>query len=106
MRIYDTLYFKNGNPKPKGGVEFQVNQAKKMYSELSPETKEFFDIMVNEELMDLDNREGKRPGGFCTSFPSYARPYIFSNFKTVSSTLIPLLLSKEITCFLVMPESI
>ena len=42
MRIYDTLYFKNGNPKPKGGVEFQVNQAKKMYSELSPETKEFF----------------------------------------------------------------
>ena len=41
MRIYDTLYFKNGNPKPKGGVEFQVNQAKKMYSELSAETKNF-----------------------------------------------------------------
>ena len=81
MRIYDTLYFKNGNPKPKGGVEFQVNQAKKMYSELSAETKEFFDIMVNEELMDLDNRAGKSGGGFCTSFPLYERPYIFANFN-------------------------
>ena len=81
MFIYDTLYFKEGNPKPKGGVEFQVNQAKKMYSDLSKETKEFFDIMVNEELMDLENRAGKSGGGFCTSFPSMKRPYIFANFN-------------------------
>ena len=39
------------------------------------------DIMVNEDLMDLVNRDGKRPGGFCTSFPRYSRPYIFSNFN-------------------------
>ena len=81
MYVYDTLYFKDGNPKPKGGVDFQVNQAKKMYGELSFETKEFFDIMVNEELMDLDNRAGKSGGGFCTSFPKYERPYIFANFN-------------------------
>ncbi len=81
MYVYDTLYFKDGNPKPKGGVDFQVNQAKKMYAELSIETKEFFDIMVNEELMDLDNRAGKSGGGFCTSFPKYERPYIFANFN-------------------------
>jgi len=29
MFIYDTLYFREGNPKPKGGVKFQVEQAKK-----------------------------------------------------------------------------
>ena len=81
MFVYDTLYFKEGNPKPKGGVEFQVNQAKVMYSELSKETKEFFDIMINEELMDLENRAGKSGGGFCTSFPSMQRPYIFANFN-------------------------
>ena len=28
MFVYDTLYFKEGNPKPKGGVDFQVAQAK------------------------------------------------------------------------------
>jgi M3 family oligoendopeptidase len=37
--------------------------------------------MVKDDLMDLVNRDGKRPGGFCTSFPKYDRPYIFSNFN-------------------------
>ena len=81
MFIYDTLYFKNGNPKPKGGVDFQVSQAKKMYKELSPETNEFFNIMIDQELMDLDNRSAKSGGGFCTSFPLLERPYIFANFN-------------------------
>ena len=81
MFVYDTLYFKEGNPKPKGGVDFQVQQAKTMYSELSVETKDFFNMMIDEELMDLDNRAGKSGGGFCTSFPSLERPYIFANFN-------------------------
>ena len=81
MFVYDTLYFKEGNPKPKGGLEFQVKQAETMYTELSKETKDFFDMMVNEELMDLENRAGKSGGGFCTSFPSLERPYIFANFN-------------------------
>ncbi len=81
MFVYDTLYFKQGNPKPKGDVNFQVKQAKIMYSELSNETKDFFNMMINEELMDLDNRSGKSGGGFCTSFPSIERPYIFANFN-------------------------
>ena len=81
MFVYDTLYFKEGNPKPKGGVDFQVSQAKKMYSELSKETDDFFNMMINEELMDLDNRAGKSGGGFCKSFPSLERPYIFANFN-------------------------
>jgi M3 family oligoendopeptidase len=42
MFVYDTLYFKEGNPKPKGGVDFQVAQAKIMYNELSKETNDFF----------------------------------------------------------------
>ena len=81
MFIYDTLYFKEGNPKPKGGLDFQVKQAERMYSELSKETKNFFEMMINEELMDLENRAGKSGGGFCTSFPSLERPYIFANFN-------------------------
>ena len=81
MFVYDTLYFKEGNPKPKGGVDFQVAQAKTMYSELSKETNDFFNMMIDEELMDLDNRAGKSGGGFCTSFPSLERPYIFANFN-------------------------
>ena len=79
--FYDGINFKNGDPTPKGTPDQLVAEAKSMYHELSPETGEFFDIMIKEELMDLVNREGKRPGGFCTSFPKYERPYIFSNFN-------------------------
>ena len=81
LYVYDGINFKEGDPKPKGSPEELVKGAQKMYHELSKETGEFFDIMVNEELMDLVNRDGKRPGGFCTSFPKYDRPYIFSNFN-------------------------
>jgi len=81
LYFYDGINFKEGDPKPKGTPDELVEGAQKMYHELSKETGEFFDIMVNEELMDLVNRDGKRPGGFCTSFPKYDRPYIFSNFN-------------------------
>ena len=81
LYFYDGINFKDGDPKPKGTPDELVKSAQEMYHELSPETGEFFDTMVNEELMDLVNRDGKRPGGFCTSFPKYDRPYIFSNFN-------------------------
>ena len=81
LYFYDGINFKDGDPKPKGTPDELVAGAQKMYHELSPETGEFFDIMVNEELMDLVNRDGKMVGGFCTAFPKYNRPYIFSNFN-------------------------
>ena len=46
--------------------------------------------MVEEELLDLVNREGKMPGGFCTSFPSYKRPYVFSNFNATDQDVLVL----------------
>jgi len=81
LYFYDGINFKEGDPKPKGTPDDLVDVAQKMYHELSPETGEFFDIMINEDLMDLVNRDGKMAGGFCTSFPKYDRPYIFSNFN-------------------------
>ena len=74
LYFYDGINFKEGDPKPKGSPEELVKGAQKMYHELSKETGEFFDIMVNEELMDLVNSDGKSPGGCCTSFPKYDRP--------------------------------
>ena len=81
LYFYDGINFKEGDPKPKGSPDHLIKEAQAMYRDLSNETGDFFDMMVEEELMDLVNREGKRPGGFCTSFPKYDRPYIFSNFN-------------------------
>ena len=81
LYYYDGINFKEGDPKPKGTPDEMVVAAQEMYHELSPDAGEFFDLMVDEELLDLVNREGKMPGGFCTGFPAYKRPYIFSNFN-------------------------
>jgi len=39
----------------------------------------YFDIMVRENLLDLENRKNKAPGGFCTGFPAKKQPFIFAN---------------------------
>ena len=35
--------------------------------------------MVREDLLDLENRKNKAPGGYCTDFPASSRPFIFMN---------------------------
>ncbi|MAJ45566.1 MAG: oligoendopeptidase F [Candidatus Marinimicrobia bacterium] len=81
LYYYDGIQYKEGDPKPKENPDKMVDAAKKMYNDLSKETGEFFEMMVDENLLDLVNRDGKMGGGFCTAFPKYERPYIFSNFN-------------------------
>ena len=84
----DTLYYydesiasPSGNPVPIGDKEYLVGEAQKMYRELSKESGEFFDFMMEHELFDLDSKHGKRAGGYCTTLPQYHAPFIFSNFN-------------------------
>ena len=82
LKMYDWGHnFNSGNPRPKGTPEEIVATGQRMYSEISPETKEFFDFMVKNNLMDLVNRKGKAAGGYCTMFNTYKAPFIFANFN-------------------------
>ena len=58
-----------------------VDQARKMYHELSPETGEFIDFMIDHELMDLKNKPGKASTGYMTSLDRYKAPFVFSCFN-------------------------
>lgn len=82
FKYYDQpLDYKSGNAKPNGSPDWIVSCAKNMYSELSPETNEFFNFMLDNEMMDLVNRTGKETGGYCTFIEKYKAPFIFSNFN-------------------------
>ncbi len=84
-KSYDlALSFLSGNPTPKGDSTWQLNHAKEMYSEMSPETNEFFNFMLEHDLLDLDAKPGKAGGGYCTYLPDYKAPYIFANFNGTS----------------------
>lgn len=50
-----------------------------IYRKLDPKLGKYFDLMREENLLDLVNRQGKGPGAFCTSFPTQKRPFIFMN---------------------------
>jgi M3 family oligoendopeptidase len=81
-KSYDlALSFLSGNPTPKGDSAWQVNHAKEMYKEMSPETDEFFSFMLNHDLLDLDAKPGKAGGGYCTYLPTHDAPFIFANFN-------------------------
>lgn len=82
--IDEGVYFKNGNPKPVGTPEEILAAGQKMYEEMSAETKEFFDFMVENELFDVLGRKNKKAGGYMTSLPEYASPFIFANFNGTS----------------------
>ena len=84
-KYYDTtLMFLDGNPTPKGTKDELVAKALKMYSEMSPVTKEFFEFMVEHELLDLESKPGKANGGYCTYIPDYKSQFIFANFNGTS----------------------
>lgn len=85
LKFYDTpLNYLTGNATPKGSPDWIIENGKKMYTELSAETKEFFDFMMQYELMDLVNKKNKQAGGYCTHFSKYKAPFIFSNFNGTS----------------------
>lgn len=85
MKYYDLpLSFLSGNPKPIGDEAVLVAKALEMYKELSHETGEFFEAMIDKGMMDLTTKDGKAPGGYMTSLPLTQMPFIFSNFNGTS----------------------
>lgn len=80
--IYDiNLTYLNGNPKPIGSFDDTLLAAKEMYEEMSPEIGDFFNLMINKNLLDLISKPNKQNGGYMTMIYNYKVPFIFSNFN-------------------------
>lgn len=50
-----------------------------VFHHVDPQLGQYFDLMRNEGLLDLDNRKNKAPGGYCDDFVASRRPFIFMN---------------------------
>jgi M3 family oligoendopeptidase len=79
---YDEEFtFRSGNPTPQGDPNWIIEQGKTMYEDLSAKTGEFYNYMLDGELLDLVSKKGKAPGGYCTFIHNNKSPFIFSNFN-------------------------
>ena len=86
LYMYDEqIIFPGGNAEPAGGTKFLLDGAREMYGEISPETKEFFEFMLEGGYFDLETRPGKHMGGYCTFINNFGAPFIFSNFNKSSA---------------------
>ncbi len=86
LHHYDNdVYFLNGNPAPFGTPEEILAAGQEMYHELSTETAEFFDFMMENELFDVLGRKTKQQGGYMTYIPNFKSPFIFANFNGTSA---------------------
>ncbi|MCA9933825.1 MAG: M3 family oligoendopeptidase [Ardenticatenaceae bacterium] len=54
-------------------------KAAAIFQRVDPQLGSYFETMRSEKLLDLPNRKGKAPGGYCTAFPVAQRPFIFMN---------------------------
>ena len=85
FKMYDdAVIFKGGNPKPAVDKDGIFSAAREMYHDLGETTGKFIDMMIENEAFDVDSRENKWGGGYCTSFNKYKQPFILANFNGTS----------------------
>lgn len=82
VMVWDEQIFSKAQPpKPPAAYDGVIAAAREVFSSLGDDVGSFAGMMVKRGLLDLQSREGKAGGGFCTSFPTYGLPYIFANFN-------------------------
>ena len=82
VRFYDEqLIFLGGNAVPIGDSAYLVEKAREMYHDMSKETGEFIDFMIEHELMDLENKPNKAATGYMTTLGDYKAPFVYSCFN-------------------------
>ncbi|WP_420627874.1 M3 family oligoendopeptidase [Candidatus Leptofilum sp.] len=58
-----------------------------IFRQVDPVLGNYFDIMCQENLLDMPNRKGKAPGAYCTNYPASERPFIFMNSTGTGSDI-------------------
>jgi len=93
LKPWDTSHDPLGRPalRPYATADEWSAKTQDIFRQVDPVFGEYFGIMREESLLDLESRKGKRPGGFCTSFPYRKRPFIFMNASGVGSDVRTLL---------------
>jgi oligoendopeptidase F len=63
----------------------------RVFNHVDPQLGDYFEVMRREKLLDLDNRKGKAPGGYCIEFSAVRRPFIFMNAVGIHEDALTLL---------------
>jgi len=93
MRPWDQMVdTSNANPlKPYQTVEELKSKAKDIFTKVDPKFGEYFQTMIDENLLDLDSRKNKAPGGYNLIYGVSKSPFIFMNNTGTHDDVVTLL---------------
>ena len=88
IMYYDDAVSVTGEmPRPVIDSDEIFRRALSMYKDMKPEIGEFMQKMLDAEAFDVEARDGKWGGGYCTTFPKYKQPFILANFNGTSGDI-------------------
>ena len=88
LEYYDSNYlFKDGNAKVRGNLEDILENFKTVLKKYSKVSYNLLCMMLDEGLIDLDNRENKANGGITTYIPNYKVPLFIKKYMGLESNI-------------------
>lgn len=81
LRPWDLLVDPQGRPplRPFHEVPELVAGVRSIFQRVDERFAGYFNVMIDDDLLDLANRKNKAPGGYQIDFPASRRPFIFMN---------------------------
>ena len=81
LRPWDITADPRGRPplKPFQDISTFIDRAGDVFAHVDPEFSNYYHRMAEAHLLDLDNRKGKAPGGYCQTLAFRKMPLIFMN---------------------------
>ena len=88
IMYYDDAISVTGEmPRPVIDTPAIFANALEMYNDMKPEIGDFMQRMLDAEAFDVEARDGKFGGGYCTTFAKYKQPFILANFNGTSDDI-------------------
>ena len=93
LRPWDVTPDPKGRPplKPFDDIATFIDRAGDIFAHVDPDFQKNYRRMVDADLLDLDNRKGKAPGGYCQTLAFRKMPLIFMNAVGMDDDLRTLL---------------
>ena len=93
LRPWDTGVDPEGRPplKPFDDIQGFIDHAASIFGHVDPDFRGYYQAMADNNLLDLDNRKGKAPGGYCQTLNFRKLPLIFMNAVGVDGDVRTLL---------------
>ncbi len=81
LRPWDLTSDAGGRPalKPFEEIAAFIERAGGVFEHVDPDFRAYYERMADAHLLDLDNRKGKAPGGYCQTLAFRKMPLIFMN---------------------------